>query len=509
MDFLGPSSVAIGIVAFAGLFILYVFTKQTPPKGFRRIPGPKSVPIVGNIFQLSSQPQKELQLWARQYGELFQLKLGTEQWICLNSPSVVKELLDKQSAVTSGRVPMPVASDLLLTPKMSRTFMPSQEFEAKQLIWDILTDNHNETDFYMHVRRYATSVIMTSTYGKRIPKWECEDVRKIYGVMKDFSESIAPGTFLADLIPPLANIPTWRQTWRKRALLYQKRQASIWMRYWTRLCQQIADKRGPDCFVKQIMDTEFQKLNTSELQGVFLAGFPPAMIEAGSETTSSALNSVLKYLAANPATIQCAHAEIASVVGDSRSPTFADEESLSYVRAIVKEVLRLRPSTDVGTLHYATQAVTYKDYYIPANTVLVINHYALQRDPARYSEPDLFMPERFLNHPHKAGYYSAHPDPYVRDHFSFGAGPCSSPLPRFSGRDLLPPLGPDGKELALVTDDDALEEGTVTIPKIYRLRFVPRNAKVEQTLRNEWDAACRDGYFLGSVKVTASGVETS
>ena len=45
----------------------------------------------------------------------------------------------------------------LLTPKSSNTFMPSQLFEAKQLLWDILTDNANQKNFYMHIRRYTTS----------------------------------------------------------------------------------------------------------------------------------------------------------------------------------------------------------------------------------------------------------------------------------------------------------------------------------------------------------------
>lgn len=45
----------------------------------------------------------------------------------------------------------------LLTPKSSNAFMPSQLFEAKQLLWDILTDNANQENFYMHIRRYTTS----------------------------------------------------------------------------------------------------------------------------------------------------------------------------------------------------------------------------------------------------------------------------------------------------------------------------------------------------------------
>lgn len=124
------------------------------------------------------------------------VQMGWDNWIFLNTPQAVKEILDKQSAVTSGRIYMPVASDLisggmrfllmgytpewrklraivhkLLTPKVSSTFMPSQLFEAKQLVYDILTNNENQEDFYMHVRRYSSSVVLTSTYGRRVPQW--------------------------------------------------------------------------------------------------------------------------------------------------------------------------------------------------------------------------------------------------------------------------------------------------------------------------------------------------
>lgn len=114
--------------------------------------------------------------------------------------------------------------------------------------------------------------MMTSTYGRRVPEWDCEDVREVYGLMQEFSESAAPGAFLADMIPPLAKIPVWMQWWRKRALKYQDRQTKIWMKYWTDLNKQIAEKRAPDCFVKQFIETDYKTQGISDLQGAFLAG---------------------------------------------------------------------------------------------------------------------------------------------------------------------------------------------------------------------------------------------
>jgi cytochrome P450 len=60
------------------------------------------------------------------------------------------------------------------------------------------------------------------------------------------------------------------------------------------------------------------------------------MIEAGSETTSQALNNTIIGLRSNPDAIRKAQEELDRVVGPDRTPTFEDEKSLPYIRAIVK-----------------------------------------------------------------------------------------------------------------------------------------------------------------------------
>jgi len=144
------------------------------------------------------------------------------------------------------------------------------------------------------------------------------------------------------------------------------------------------------------------------------------MIEAGSETTSSGLNSIVKYLAAYPDAQRKAHAELDKIIGTTRSPKFADEDNLPYIRAIVKEVLRLRPATNIGIPHFTTADVIYKGHVIPAGTVVAVQQYSISMDERRWPEPQAFKPERYLAYPQKAGYYTAHPDPNVRDHFAFG-----------------------------------------------------------------------------------------
>lgn len=243
------------------------------------------------------------------------------------------------------------------------------------------------------------------------------------------------------------------------------------------------------------------------------------MIEAGSETTSSSLNSCIKYLAAYPHVQQRAHEELSKVVGDSRSPTFEDEPDLPYIRAMVKEILRIRPVTNIGTPHYSTADVTYKDFFIPKGTVIAINQYAIHFDRYRYDNPEKFMPERYLGHPLKAGAYTACADPHERDHFGFGAGRRICPGMHLAENSLFitlakllwafeirPHIGSDGREEEVDVSDDAYEEGANTLPKPFQVRFIPRSSSREGVVRSEWEAAQKDGYFLGGVKVNSKGM---
>jgi cytochrome P450 len=189
------------LLAFGTLglgLLLFILISNEIPKGFKQVTGPKGLPFIGNSLQLKKYPREQFVGWAAKYNELFKLQLGWHTWVFLNSREAVKEIMDRQSVSTSGRPHQPVASELisggyrflmmdytpkwrklramvhkLLTPKASNLFKPSQEFEAKQVLHDILTDNGSGGNFYMHVRRYATSVVMTSTYGRRIATWVC------------------------------------------------------------------------------------------------------------------------------------------------------------------------------------------------------------------------------------------------------------------------------------------------------------------------------------------------
>jgi len=200
------SSVSVVVIALAFVAIFtHRYLQNKPPAGFQHAPGPKGAFLIGNTLQLSDKPHRDFIRWAREYGEVYKVQIGWNNWFMLNSPEAVKDIMDRQSALTSSRNPMPVASDTLsggmrflfmpygpewrrlrgathklLTPKMSDTFQPSQDFEAKRLLMDFMDDNKDGSGFYMHVRRYTVSVIMTSTYGRRVPEWVSFELPSVF-----------------------------------------------------------------------------------------------------------------------------------------------------------------------------------------------------------------------------------------------------------------------------------------------------------------------------------------
>ena len=50
----------------------------------------------------------------------------------------------------------------------------------------------------------------------------------------------------------------------------------------------------------------------------------------------------------HPDAMRKAQAELDSVVGRERAPTFEDRDSLPYIRAVIRETLRWRPVAPLG-----------------------------------------------------------------------------------------------------------------------------------------------------------------
>lgn len=68
-----------------------------------------------------------------------------------------------------------------------------------------------------------------------------------------------------------------------------------------------------------------------------------------------------------------AQAELAAVVGSERLPGLEDRDTLPYVNAVVKELIRWYPAVPLGVAHCATADDEYNGYYIPRDATVLYN----------------------------------------------------------------------------------------------------------------------------------------
>ena len=135
-------------------------------------------------------------------------------------------------------------------------------------------------------------------------------------------------------------------------------------------------------------------------------------------------------LVTHPAVLKAAQAELDSVIGTKRTPNFADEQNLPYIRALCKETLRWRPVAVLGgTPHASTETDRYEEWTIPSGATILGSNWSINLNEEYYPNPHHFDPVRFLSDAERAQ-LGIEKQPYVGEkihpakagHSSFGWG---------------------------------------------------------------------------------------
>ncbi|KAH7862337.1 hypothetical protein Vadar_003392 [Vaccinium darrowii] len=127
------------------------------------------------------------------------------------------------------------------------------------------------------------------------------------------------------------------------------------------------------------------------------------IILAGSDTTSINLTWILSILLNNRPALDRAQEEIDTRIGKTRWVEESDIKNLAYLQGIVKETLRLYPPGPLSVPHQATEDCEIGGYHIPKGTRVFPNVWKLHRDPRVWTDPEKFVPERWLEGNHAAG----------------------------------------------------------------------------------------------------------
>ncbi|KAG1814247.1 cytochrome P450 [Suillus subaureus] len=377
-------------------------------------PSPLNCGLLGHFLPLRNS-FLTIAAWIDEYGPLVTIRSGTEKIVVIGRHKAVVEIMEKQGGSLADRPRMIAAGEILsggqavgfmhagdkfrrmrralhthLQPKSAEAYQPLQMSHAKHMVLDILDDPYN---FQNHATTFAAATIMKITYGKTTPTSATDpEVREIHNLFESFRTALRPGAYLVESIPWLRYLPWYGQDLKQQ---FEKTR-ELYTNQLNRVKQQISNVDVGPSFAKYMLEHD-NLYNLTETEKAFLGG---ALFGAGSDSTATAICTVLMAAACFPKEQAKVQVELDTVIGRHRAPTFADQQSLPHLEAFISEALRWRPLAANGFAHRTTQDVIWasaEKYCIPAGTTVFGNHWAISRDPQVYPDPNAFKPERWIN----------------------------------------------------------------------------------------------------------------
>ncbi|XP_047962181.1 desmethyl-deoxy-podophyllotoxin synthase-like [Salvia hispanica] len=412
------------IPLFPFLIFLYMFIKsQTISKSakiYSHIPGPKALPLIGNLhlmLRASSGPHRLFRDLAAKHGPLMHLQLGELHFLIVSSVDFAKQVMKTHDTNFANRPQMLVAEELaygstgvgtspygsywrqlwkicsaeLLNAKRVQSFRSIREEESSNLCEWIASRDGSPID--LSERLYLELYDITSRAAVKAKTGEREAMVSI--IVE--SLKLASGFMMADLYPSVKLLPLISG-------------ARIKIRRMRRKLDEVLDgiierhraagDADEDAKFEGFLDIllKFEKDGTLTIDNVkaVLLG----MFVGGTDTSAATLEWAMSEMIRNPTTLNKAQHEVRKVFDDKG---YIDEDKfdeLKYLKLIIKETLRLHPALPLLVPRMSSQRCEINGYEIPAGTRVIVNGWGLGRDPEYWNDAEKFMPERFEGSEH-------------------------------------------------------------------------------------------------------------
>ncbi|XP_077222937.1 cytochrome P450 71AU50-like [Tasmannia lanceolata] len=408
-----PSLLLIALGVFSFTFLLNALRRR----GKALLPpGPRGLPILGNLHMLGDLPHRNLQKLAQKYGPIMYMNLGLVPTVVVSTPQAGIQFLRTHDSVFATRPITEFGKYLFYDRKglgfseygpywrnarkfctfelLSNTKIDSFKSMRKEemaLFVRTLKETHDVADLSAKVAQLIVDMSCRMLFGQKYMD-ESLDERGFKAVV-DETMNLAGAFNVADYIPFVGQLDL--QGLGKR----MKKLSKVYNDFFEKIIDdhlRTKVKGPPRDFVDAMLafmeskDREFQ-FDRNCIKGILLD-----MLIGAVDTAAATTEWVLSELLRNPRVMKNVRDELARVVGMDRMVEESDLGNLDYLDMALKESMRLHPVAPLLVPRESMENITIEGYHIPKKSRVIINAWAISRDSTAWPNPEEFNPERFI-----------------------------------------------------------------------------------------------------------------
>ncbi|KAJ7960903.1 Cytochrome P450 [Quillaja saponaria] len=402
------------------LFVAFRIVKRSESKTLP--PGPPKLPLIGNMHQFIGElPHESLRNLAKKYGPLMHLQLGELSNVIVSSPEFAKEVMKTHDVIFANRPYLLAARVMtydstsisfspygsywrqlrkictieLLTLKRVQSFQFIREEEVSGLMETIVSNEGSVINLSKLLIALTNAITSRAAFGKK-----SKDGQGFASFMDEVIK-LAEGFYIADLYPSIKALQVITGLKPKLGKMHKEIDRIldniIKEHKESKLVNESSSAEKDENLLDVLLNVQAKNdlelpLTDNNVKAVLLD-----IYAGGSETSSTTMEWVMSEIMKNPKVMLEAQLEVRRVFDKKGFVDETDFHQLKYLKAVVKETLRLHPPIPLLLPRESSERCEINGYEIPAKTRVIINAWAIGRDPNYWTEAEIFKPERFLD----------------------------------------------------------------------------------------------------------------
>ncbi|RDX86941.1 hypothetical protein CR513_31642, partial [Mucuna pruriens] len=399
--------------------LAYTCLRRSNKKARKLPPGPRGLPILGSLHKLGANPHRDLHQLAQKYGPTMYLRLGFVPTIVVSSPQAAELFLKTHDLVFASRPPHESAKYIaweqrnlsfgeygsywrnmrkmctleLLSQTKINSFRGMREEELDLLV-KLLREAASDgvvVDLSAKVSTLSADMACRMILGKKYMDRDLDE--KGFKAVMHEGMQLAATPNLGDYIPYIGKLDL--QGLIKRMKVVGK----IFDDFFEKIIDEHMQSEKEEDKTKDFVDVMLGFVGTEEseyrIERPNIKAILLDMLAGSMDTSATAIEWTISELLKNPRVMKKVQMELESVVGMKRKVEESDLEKLEYLDMVIKESMRLHPVAPLLIPHQSTEDCMVGDFFIPKKSRVIVNAWAVMRDPCAWDEAEKFWPERF------------------------------------------------------------------------------------------------------------------